>query len=221
MDDSISIIRSVRVLLIRIIYLVFLGLLSIKAVAQETITSSNIAERISPKHHIFFVEYSHSPTSYIFLGKTPFSSSERTNVGYISPFTVRISGAYLYYSARLHPIIEYTYSKRDAGGSLDTIRGWSLDPLGLSSFVQLNKTTHLRNTVYGGFTIMPYTFPTDKGRRLNFNFELQSTIEQALGKQYVLSFGGAFHHISNAQTGEQNPGIDSIYLLLRLSYLIN
>ena len=75
--------------------------------------------------------------------------------------------------------------------------------------------------MYGGFTIMPYTFPTDKGRRLNFNFELQSTIEQALGKQYVLSFGGAFHHISNAQTGEQNPGIDSIYLLLRLSYLIN
>ena len=208
-------------LLIRAICVVLVGYTSTKVYAQETITSSSIAETLSPKNHFFFVGYSHSPTSYIFLGKTPYSSSQRVSIGYISPYTVRISGGYLNFSARLHFIVEYNYSKRDAGGSLDTIRGWSLDPFGLSSTVQLNKTTHLRNTVYGGFTIIPYNFPTDKGRRLNFNFELQSTIEQALGKQYMLSFGGAFHHISNAQTGEQNPGIDSIYMLLRLSYLID
>ncbi len=214
-------ISFVKKLLIRAICVVLVGYTSTKADAQETITSSSIAEIQSPKNHIFFVGYSHSPTSYIFLGKTSYSSSQRASIGYISPYTHRISGGFLNFSARLHFIVEYTYSKRDTGGSLDTIRGWSLDPFGLSSTVQLNKKTHLRNTIYGGFTIMPYTFPTDKGRRLNFNFELQSTIEQALGKHYVLSFGGAFHHISNAQTGEQNPGIDSIYILLRLSYLID
>ena len=214
-------ISFVKKLLKSAICVVLVGYTSTRVIAQETITSSSIAETHRPENHAFFIGYSHSPTSYIFLGKTPYSSSQRASIGYISPYTVRISNRYLHFSARLHPIVEYTYSKRDAGGSLDTIRGWSLDPFGLSSTVQLNKTTHLRNTVYGGFTIMPYTFPTDKGRRLNFNFELQSTIEQALGKQYVLSFGGAFHHISNAQTGEQNPGIDSIYMLLRLSYLID
>ena len=213
-------ISFVKKLLIRAICVVLVGYISTRVYAQETITSSSIAETLRPVNHVFFVGYSHSPTSYIFLGKTPYSSSQRASFGYITPYTFRISGSYLNFSARLQPNVEYTYSKRDAGGSLDTIRGWSLDPFGLSSTVQLNKTTHLRNTVYGGFTIMPYTFPTDKGRRLNFNFELQSTIEQALGKQYMLSFGGAFHHISNAQTGVQNPGIDSIYMLLRLSYLI-
>ena len=200
---------------------VLVGCSSTRVYAQETKTTSNVAETLRPENNVLFVEYSLSPTSYIFLGKTPYSSSQRTSIGYISPNTVPFFIGYLNFSARLHPIVEYTYSKRDAGGGLDTIRGWSLDPFGLSSTVQFNKTTHLRNTVYGGFTIMPYTFPTDKGRRLNFNFELQSTIEQAFGKQYVLSFGGAFHHISNAQTGEQNPGIDSIYLLLRLSYLVD
>ena len=214
-------ISFVKKLLIRAICLVLVGYISNRVYAQETITSSRIVETLRLVNHVFFVGYSHSPTSYIFLGKTPYSSSQRASIGYISPYTIRISGGYLNFSARLHPNVEYTYSKRDAGGSLDTIRGWSLDPFGLSSTVQLNKTTHLRNTVYGGFTIIPYNFPTDKGRRLNFNFELQSTIEQALGKQYMLSFGGAFHHISNAQTGEQNPGIDSIYMLLRLSYLID
>lgn len=211
----------VKLLHIGAICVVLFGYTSTRVNAQKTITRASIAESLEPYTPIFFVGYSHSPTSYIFLGKTPYSSSQRASIGYISPYSVRISGGYLNFSARLHPIVEYRYSKRDAGGSLDTIRGWSLDPFGLSSTVQLNKTTRLRNTVYGGFTIMPYSFPTDKGRRLNFNFELQSTIEQALGKQYVLSFGGAFHHISNAQTGEQNPGIDSIYMLLRLSYLID
>ena len=214
-------ISFVKKLLIRAICVVIVGYISNRVYAQETITSSRIVETLRLVNHVFFVGYSHSPTSYIFLGKTPYSSSQRASIGYISPYTIRISGGYLNFSARLHPNVEYTYSKRDAGGSLDTIRGWSLDPFGLSSTVQLNKTTHLRNTVYGGFTIIPYNFPTDKGRRLNFNFEVQSTIEQALGKQYMLSFGGAFHHISNAQTGEQNPGIDSIYMLLRLSYLID
>jgi hypothetical protein len=216
-----QVISFVKKLLIRAICFVLAGYISTRVYAQETITSSSIVETLRPENHAFFVEYSHSPTSYNFLGKTPYSSSQRTSIGYISPNTVPFFIGYLNFSARLHPIVEYMYSKRDAGGSLDTIRGWSIDPFGLSSTVQLNKTTHLRNTVYGGFTIMPYTFPTDKGRRLNFNFELQSTIEQVLGKQYILSFGGAFHHISNAQTGEQNPGIDSIYLLLRLSYLID
>ena len=214
-------ISFVKKLLIIAICVVIVGYISNRVYAQETITSSRIVETLRLVNHVFFVGYSHSPTSYIFLGKTPYSSSQRASIGYISPYTIRISGGYLNFSARLHPNVEYTYSKRDAGGSLDTIRGWSLDPFGLSSTVQLNKTTHLRNTVYGGFTIIPYNFPTDKGRRLNFNFEVQSTIEQALGKQYMLSFGGAFHHISNAQTGEQNPGIDSIYMLLRLSYLID
>ncbi len=214
-------ISLVKKLLIKTICVVLVGYTSTRIDAQETRTNSSIAETLKPENNVFFVEYSHSPTSYIFLGKTPYSSSQRTSIGYITPNTIPFFIGYLNFSARLHPIIEYTYSKRDAGGSLDTIRGWSLDPFGLSSTVQFNKTTHLRNTVYGGFTIMPYTFPTDKGRRLNFNFELQSTIEQAFGKQFVLSFGGALHHISNAQTGKQNPGIDSIYMLLRLSYLVD
>ena len=167
-----------------------------------------------------FMEFSHSPTSFTILGKTPYSSSQRAGIGFISPYSLQIFGTKFNLSTRFHPNIKYIYSKRDEGGRLDNIQGWSLDPLGLSSRVQLNKVTKLRNSIYGGFSYMSKAFPTDKGRKLNFNFELQTTIEQVIGNHYIVSFGGAFHHISNAQTGKQNPGIDSIYLLLRLSYLI-
>jgi len=212
--------KSLHFIVLQTVFVVLFGIFSPKTSAQEDLlkTKSNTYEESI--NNVFFVEYSYSPTSYIFLGKTPYSSSYRTSLGFISTYTFQILSTRYNYSARLHPILGYTYSKRDEGGKLVKVHGWSLDPLGLSSVVQLNRTATLRNTVYGGFTYMSYTFPTDKGRRLNYNFEIQTTIEQVIAKRCSISFGGGFHHISNAQTGEQNPGIDSIYLLLRLSYLV-
>ena len=216
---SVNVIKSLWFILLTI-FVVFVGLFPIKLFAQETISKTTLHKNPVLSTHVLFLEYSHSPTSYILLGKTPYSSSQRAGVGFISPYSLKIFGTNFNLSARLHPIISYTYSKRDEGGRLDNVQGWSLDPLGFSSITHFNKSVKLRSTIYGGLSYMSNIFPTDKGRKLNFNFELQTTIEQALGKNYVVCFGAAYHHISNAQTGKQNPGIDSIYLLLRLSYLI-
>ena len=212
--------KSLHFIVLQTVFVVLFGIFSPKTSAQENLLKTTLNTYEESINNVFFVEYSYSPTSYIFLGKTPYSSSYRTSLGFISTYTFQILSTRFNYSARLHPILGYTYSKRDEGGKLVKVHGWSLDPLGLSSVVQLNRTATLRNTVYSGFTYMSNTFPTDKGRRLNYNFEIQSTIEQVIAERYRVSFGGGFHHISNAQTGEQNPGIDSIYLLLRLSYLL-
>jgi len=218
LNNSVNVIKNLWFILITIIF-IFGGLFPIKLFAQETISKTTLHKNPVLSTHVLFLEYSYSPTSYILLGKTPYSSSQRAGIGFISPYSLLIFGTNFNLSVRLHPIISYTYSKRDEGGRLDNVHGWSLDPLGLSSTTHFNKSVKLRNTIYGGLSYMSDIFPTDKGRKLNFNFELQTTIEQALGKNYIVCFGAAYHHISNAQTGKQNPGIDSIYLLLRLSYL--
>ena len=212
--------KSLHLIALPTVFVVLLGIHSPKISAQEELFKTTLKTYEGSSKSVFFGEYSYSPTSYIFLGKTPYSSSYRTSLGFISAYSYQIFSTRFNYSARLHPILGYTYSKRDEGGKLVNVDGWSLDPLGLSSVIQLNSKATLRNTIYGGFTYMSYTFPTDKGRRLNYNFEIQTTIEQVIAKRCSISFGGGFHHISNAQTGEQNPGIDSIYLLLRLSYLV-
>ena len=219
-NDSMNVIKSLCFILLSV-FVLLVGLFPVKIFAQEVICNKTLHKNLVLSTPVLFLEYSNSPTSYILLGKTPHSSSQRAGVGFISPYLLQIFGTNFNLSARFHPILGYTYSKRDEGGKLNNVRGWSLDPFGISSTVCLNKSVRLRNTIYGGLSQMSSTFPTDKGRKLNFNFELQSTIEQAIGRNYIISFGGAFHHISNAQTGKQNPGIDSIFLLFRLSYLVD
>ena len=211
--------KSLHLIALQTVFVVLLGILSPKISAQEDLFKTTLKTYGGSSKNVFFVEYSYSPTSYIFLGKTPYSSSYRTSLGFISANSFQIFSTRFNYSARLHPILGYTYSKRDEGGKLVNVDSWSLDPLGLSSVIQLNRTATLEIPSMVDLRIS-YTFPTDKGRRLNYNFEIQTTIEQVIAKRCYISFGGGFHHISNAQTGEQNPGIDSIYLLLRLSYLV-
>ena len=63
---------------------------------------------------------------------------------------------------------------------------------------------------------MEATFPTDKGRRLNFTFDPSFSIETKLTKSLSFASGYKFHHISNGQTGKENPGLDSNFIFLSL-----
>ena len=64
----------------------------------------------------------------------------------------------------------------------------------------------------GGFALVNQNFPTDKGRKLNFMFDLSTSILTKLANHLSIAVGYKFHHISNANTGSQNPGIDSNFL---------
>ncbi len=166
-----------------------------------------------------FVQSQYSPTSYVFLGKTPHSSSYRTTIGFVFLSTYGVFDTHFSYSMRWHPRLAYRYSKRDQGGKLKTVYGWGLDPIGLVKSQPLSSSTHFETALFGGFTYVSHDFPTDMGRRLNFTFEAQLTLKQIIDSKYIISIGTSYHHISNAQTGSENPGIDSLYMIAKLSYL--
>lgn len=206
--------------LIRILFILCLGISSGSLLASDNYSIAPVdSNETGSVIREIMVQTQYSPTSYVFLGKTPNSSSHRYSLGMVFSNRMRLFNTDFLYSVRWHPYLSYHYSKRDQGGRLDTVHGWAFDPLGLVKYKSLNKSTYLETAFYGGLAYVSSHFPTDKGRRLNFTFEGQVSLKQVLDSKYILSLGTSYHHISNAQTGKENPGIDSLYLIAKISYL--
>jgi hypothetical protein len=64
---------------------------------------------------------------------------------------------------------------------------------------------------------MQNNFPTDEARRLNYTFDITIGCNFKTNTVGMVSFGYKFHHISNAETGNENPGLDSNFLFLKIS----
>lgn len=160
----------------------------------------------------------YSLSSVRFLGKTIDSQTEILSFGYQREAQRYSNGSTLWYTADIVPYIHFEYPKRDENNRRAEVRGFGFSPFGLlwtkdpkGIFKPFVQTT-------GGFMLMQERFPTDKGRRLNYTFDISLGTNIELNKAVWLSFGYKFHHISNAQTGEENPGLDSNFLFLTFSY---
>lgn len=158
----------------------------------------------------------YSFSSVKFLGKTPDSQTRLFTIGYQQRIYRYFPDYSFWYTIDLIPHLHYEYPKRDLGGEFITQSGFGLSPVGFlltqestNFFVPFIKTS-------GGIIYMQDEFPTDRSRRLNFTFDITTGANLNLTPNFVLSFGYKFHHISNAQTGNENPGLDSNILFLKL-----
>lgn len=152
-----------------------------------------------------------------FLGKTPDSQSEILSLSYQREMRTYSNGRKLWYMAGIIPFIHFKYPKRDAGNRITTRRGFGISPVGflLTEEQYQNFTPFIQTT--GGIIFMNDYFPTDQSRRLNFTFDITLGANIPITRAFGLSFGYKFHHISNAETGNENPGLDSNFLFLSLS----
>ncbi len=180
--------------------------------AQESEVDGN-----SPNPFInIFVGY--SPVSVWLLGKTPNSQTFLLSANYNIPLKRLKRDIDLYYSAGVVPYVHYNYSKRDRNGDKYNASGFGVYPLGFNFVKNTNTTWSFMAQTGGGIIYMDQVFPTDKSRRLNFTFELSLSLHKKFSERFGVYFGYKFHHISNAQTGVENPGLDSNFLFLSLSY---
>ncbi len=165
----------------------------------------------------FEVKTAYSPSSMIFLGKTPDTQTYFTSIEYGKRINTLSNNLNLYVTRSVVPFAEFVYPKRDNGNVEDVVYGFGFSPLGYLA----NYPTQwgaFYSGVSGGFMLINKTFPTDKGRRFNYTFDIKFGIEKTIYPNTSLSLGYRFHHISNAQTGSQNPGIDSNFLFISLKY---
>ena len=160
----------------------------------------------------------YSPLSIWLLGKTPESQTFMISANYNIPIKELKRNIDLYYSAGVIPYIWYNYSKRDRNGDKYNASGFGVYPAGFNFIKEMNQNLSLMVQTAGGIIYMDQVFPTDKSRRLNFTFELSLSLHKKLSNRFGVYFGYKFHHISNAQTGVENPGLDSNFIFISFSY---
>ncbi len=177
--------------------------------------NGQIQEKTSKKHK-FSVLAGYSPQSVKLLGKTPNSQTTITQLRYQNRTSYSFKGVPIYYQISLTPYIYYDYEKRDDGGEKDIASGFGFSPIGLAAYYPLSKFIDFQLNTAGGIIIMNQDFPTDKSRQFNFTYELEPSLLIGNDSFISFAFGYKFHHISNAQTGKQNPGVDSNIFFISL-----
>lgn len=68
-----------------------------------------------------------------------------------------------------------------------------------------------------GFVYFSESIPDERGKHLNFTFDVGLGLQVALWQEMALSFGYRYHHLSNGFRGQINPGVDANLFYLGIS----
>jgi hypothetical protein len=177
---------------------------------------SNAQVKLENQPFQFRIWTGYSFQSVYFLGKTTNATSIISGIGLRRAIRSYDSGALVYYTADLIPYIYFDYPKRDDNDRYNQLSGFGFSPVGFLLEKKLNKYFTYQVSISGSFIFMEEKFPTDKGRKLNYTFDPSFTIQTRISSSIRIASGYKFHHISNAQTGSENPGLDSNFLYISL-----
>lgn len=161
----------------------------------------------------------YSGNSIRFLGKTTGAESRVSYIGFTRPTRFFWQDTRVYYSMGIYPVISFSYPRRDFNGAAGLAYGGGISPLGFYLNKPVITDLSLGLSARSGIIYLNRFFPTDRGRRLNYSFDISAQMEWDVSPLFSLAAGYTFHHISNAQTGKENPGLDSNFF--SISFLIN
>ncbi|MEX0720885.1 MAG: acyloxyacyl hydrolase [Balneolaceae bacterium] len=201
-----------RVILSVIVAVVITSTSTIHAQINTNQTNSEIDSEF-----IFSLWGGYSFNSIRFLGKTPDSQTTIIGIGMKKLLKEYPNGNRLYYSTDIIPYLQYQYPKRDEAWKRSEGTGFGISPIGFYLIKPLSNNFFPFVQASGGAIYMDQLFPTDLARKLNFTFDVTIGTRLKIADKNVLTFGYKFHHISNAQTGSENPGLDSNFLFLSFS----
>ncbi len=88
------------------------------------------------------------------------------------------------------------------------VYGFGFSPFGLETQVRTGQRIQLFGAVATGMVWFTREVPVANSRAFNYTFELGGGLLWEYGARRRLRFGYMFHHLSNAWTAEENPGLD-------------
>jgi opacity protein-like surface antigen len=123
----------------------------------------------------------------------------------------------LEYTLDLFPaavVFEPDHARRDRS----TIYGAGLSPLGFK--VNFAQQSWIQPFVAAsvGFLYFQHDIPVPHSSRFNFTPEIGLGVQFFLAPQRALTLGYKFHHISNANIGDSNPGMNSHVIYAGFSF---
>ena len=151
-------------------------------------------------------------------GKTPDATLNQFGFSY-SRLLLPQSRMAFYYQLSMNLYSRYTYPEFKPGRRLVSLSGLGFSPLGL----KLNFASHRQVQPYitssGGFMLLENPFPDERGTRFNFTFGAGTGIEIFVRPDFSISLGYRYYHLSNGESGQINPGIDSNSMYVAITLL--
>ena len=183
--------------------------------AESLESNSQFADRLAwvnktntDIHEVNFIA-GHSFTSTKgFWGKIPKAT--------LSIYTVRYNRKLVTYNS--NHLLEYVveanlaanYSLSDTPGyKKGSFGGFGVAPIGFQFNFNSNNRLQPFFKSSAGFMYFKKSFPDQRGTQFNFTLELGGGIEVMVWDNISLSAGYKYHHMSNGQFGQINPGVDS------------
>lgn len=170
----------------------------------------NIIPPSTPHLNEFSVWVGYSYDSMRLWGKTKNTSLESLGLQYNRKF-MKFYGHDVKYTLRLI-YSRYDYPEyRIINGERprNTLTGFGISPLGFQINFKNDSPIQPFLNSSGGIMILDGPFPDSRGKKFNFTFSAGGGVEFILSHAVSLSVGIKFHHLSNFQRGQINPGIDS------------
>jgi len=155
----------------------------------------------------FIVGYSFASTKG-FWGKIPKATLSIYTLRYNRKLVTYNKEHLLEYTAETNLAANYTISNtiRYQAGSYS---GFGIAPLGFQFNFNQHDAVQLFLKSSTGFMYFKKPFPDNRGVQFNFTLELGAGVEIMVLDNISLSVGYKYHHLSNGQQGEINPGVDS------------
>ncbi|HEX6982254.1 MAG TPA: acyloxyacyl hydrolase [Balneolaceae bacterium] len=178
---------------------------------DSTVTETQTVQFISsPQEHIHEVSFwgGYSIGSPHLWGKTRDVSMQYFGMRYNRKF-LNFYGTEVEYMFKISIYSEFSYPMFVKGRPRNSISGFGITPLGFQINFRDDKTIQPFLNTTGGFVFLNQPFPDRRGKKFNFTFGIAGGIEIMLSHSVSLSLGLRYHHLSNGELGQVNPGIDS------------
>lgn len=150
-------------------------------------------------------------------GKTPNTQLSQIGVGYNRKF-LALNNAMLEYRLELDLFVHYSYPQFDPYYKRTSLSGIGISPLGFQLNFLKDSDAQPYLSTSGGFIVLEREFPDERGTRFNYTFAIGMGIEIGLTSNSSVLIGYRYFHLSNAEVGMINPGIDSNSLYLAFTF---
>lgn len=185
------------------------------AVAQVSKNTSNNKANISwvnsQSTHInefnFIAGYSFHSTRG-FWGKIPETTLSIFALRYNRKLLSFNDRHFLEYVTELNIAANYTVNN-SRGYQESTFTGVGFSPVGFQFNFGKKQVVQPFLKSSAGFMYFSKRFPDERGVRFNFTLELGGGLEFIIAENLSLTAGYKYHHMSNGEFGQINPGVDS------------
>ena len=177
-----------------------------------------------PSPNEFGVWAGYSPHSFVLEGTSLHRHLFLLNLQYArilgsrGPFTLKYTADVIPLAFETQPTTYYIVHEKVLKNSAGTVFGAGANPLGVQVNFGHKRVQPFANSSIG-FLYFNRQVPAPDSSQFNFTFNFGAGLQFFTGSRRAFTIGYKYHHLSNADTGIINPGIDSNVIYMGFSLL--